>query len=507
MEGLTSNFHIFNSTKSSEDDISTVIKGISNSIFSVLLAPSVSEESSVSLAPLIVSLLGGPAESVSRKLDRRIRDYNLDLAKNIPESKKPGVDFKVQRPLVIVIDRSVDIGAMLSHHSAYNALVQDVLGVGGTGQRVSIPPGDSTSPSKDASTSRHHDLDARDWFWQSNRSILFPTVADNMDSALKDYLKEEEQVRGRGSTNPDAMSAEELRVAISVLPELAEKKRIIWAHRQICVALLDAIKKRTLADLIHLQSSSTLDPKKVLDILSSSNTSGPTAMDKMRLFLIFFMKNYTLNDNLMNFKPYEDVLKAGGCDMRPVEFCKKFCSFLGRSARIFEESSSFSPLAATINRVKSPISSTSTNQGDLLQRITGAGGLFGTMMMSSVRSLMTDTPQAVTPITRIIDAALESAVSGASTIPGRIGLIDPRNSNSEVSISGANPQRTAFDHIIIYLVGGTNYAEYNHVSDFIKHQKRVVPASISSSSSVRFTFGSTDFVSPEQFLTTLSEIN
>jgi len=117
------------------------------------------------------------------------------------------------------------------------------------------------------------------------------------------------------------LTAEELKIAISVLPELTERKRMIDSHLQLSTALLEEIKSRDLGNLFMLEQQITDQTKiSVIEVLRKKEIGN--VADKMRFFLIFYLSVSEIPKNDMI--EYEAVLKEVGCDMNALEYAKKY---------------------------------------------------------------------------------------------------------------------------------------------------------------------------------------
>merc|ERR1719189_2778978 len=85
--------------------------------------------------------------------------------------------------------------------------------------------------------------------------------------------------------------------AVSSLPQLLEKKRLIDQHTNIATAVLDKIKVRRLDVFFELEekimSGTTLD-KSIMEVLNDPENGSP--MDKLRLFLIYFLCTPAVSD-------------------------------------------------------------------------------------------------------------------------------------------------------------------------------------------------------------------
>ena len=86
--------------------------------------------------------------------------------------------------------------------------------------------------------------------------------------------------------------------AVSSLPALLEKKRLIDMHTSLATAILEQIKFRRLDAFFEVEEKimskqSNLD-KPLSDILEDPDAGTPE--DKMRLFIIYFLCSPTITD-------------------------------------------------------------------------------------------------------------------------------------------------------------------------------------------------------------------
>lgn len=120
------------------------------------------------------------------------------------------------------------------------------------------------------------------------------------------------------------MSAEQLKVAFGVLPELTARKQMIDMHIFISTALLDEIKRRDLGNFYMLeQSVSTQSKQALLQMLQRKDAGTP--QDKLRLYLVYFFT--TPEPPKDDLAEYEAALKDAGCDMHVLEATKRLKSF------------------------------------------------------------------------------------------------------------------------------------------------------------------------------------
>ncbi|GCB77376.1 hypothetical protein scyTo_0017592, partial [Scyliorhinus torazame] len=148
-----------------------------------------------------------------------------------------------------------------------------------------------------------YDLTAADNFWQRHKGSPFPEVAESVQQELESYRTQEDEVKhlksimGLEGEDDGAISmlsdnTAKLTSAVSSLPELLQKKRLIDLHTNLATAVLEHIKARKLDVYFEyeekLMSKSTLD-KSLLDMISDPD--GGTPEDKMRLFVISYISS------------------------------------------------------------------------------------------------------------------------------------------------------------------------------------------------------------------------
>jgi hypothetical protein len=85
-------------------------------------------------------------------------------------------------PVLLILDRNVDLVSMISHGWTYQALVSDCLEI--KLNRVVV-----THPQK-----RSYDLDSKDFFWAKNAPNPFPQVAEEIDTELNKYKQDAAEI-------------------------------------------------------------------------------------------------------------------------------------------------------------------------------------------------------------------------------------------------------------------------------------------------------------------------
>lgn len=479
-------FHALNSNQTTDVEIDGILDRVASSLFSVFLTMG-------GQPPLICASSKSAAEMVGRKLEKRMRSHMTNIQSSILGESTLGETSSLQRPLLVVLDRNFDLCTPLKHVSTYNALVHDVLGM--KLNRINV---------KTAEGPKAYDIDASDPIWLENAAALFPNAADNIDAALSKYRADMQQVtKNSGINNLDdlknggqggmTLTADELKVAINVLPELTERKRLIDCHLQLATAILEQLKVRNFGDLYLIEQDLTkLTKASVLATIRDPKQGN--ASDKLRFFLVYYLSP-TFAESDAGMLEYERALHDTGCDMSVLASAKKIRATNKMMSRVNVAS-------------VSPQSPPSGN--DYFSHIgSKATGVLGNLV-TGVRNLLPESTE--TPLTKQIDMALELATGVSSSSSHAtlfrsgthtavkpedvLTVIDPRAKPGSPPLS----RPTSFSHLIVFVVGGSNYSEYNHVEEWARKRAQQQQLSMTA------TFGTTDLVTGEEFLAQMGRL-
>ena len=350
----------------------------------------------------------------------------------------------------------MDLATPLHHTWTYQALAHDVLQY----HLNSVSISESTTSDMHAGVqakqkTRKCDLDNKDTFWVTNKGSPFPQVAERIQQELEEYRSKEEDIKRMksdmgmdGNVNEtDAAlgmhlsdNTQRLTTAVSSLPALLEKKRLIDMHTSLATAMLDQIKLRKLDIFFELEekilSRQALD-RSLMQIFEDPDAGTPE--DKTRLFLIYYLCTPNISDSQID--EYAKTLQDMGCDLAPLQYLRRWKS---------------------LNQM-------TNNSGTPDYGASGGGtiksvSMFTNLMAQSSKFVMEGVKNLVVkrhnlPVTKIVEELMEVK---QGQYQEEYRYFDPKILRGQENIPRA---KNPFQESIVFMVGGGNYIEYQNLMD------------------------------------------
>ncbi|XP_031558433.1 sec1 family domain-containing protein 1-like [Actinia tenebrosa] len=473
-------YYAINRPDAKDTDIENLRDSIVDSLFCLL--------ASLGTVPIIRCPKGNAAEMVAEGLDKKLRENLRDSRNSLFTTDIPSGQISFHRPVLVILDRNMDLCTPLHHTWTYQALAHDVLDLHLNRVTVRETPPTVNEEHPDAHH-RHpkqvkvktYDLHTTDKFWATHKGSPFPTVAESIQKELDEYRQSEEEVKrlkhvmGMDNSNEEAMtellndSTAKLTSAVSSLPELLEKKKVIDMHTNIATALLDQIKTRKLDIYFEteekIMSKTTLD-KSILEIIQDPDAG--SAEDKLRLFIIYFVSGPNMSP--AEFDQYASALIAVGVDSAALSYIKKWKAFTKITT--------------------APVQSGGGGQNTysaMFSRIMSSGSQF---VMEGVKNLVVGNKNL--PVTRMLDALMDNK-SNPEVEDFR--YFDPKMLRVTDSMSIPR-NKTPFQEAIVFMVGGGNFIEYQNLMDYSKR----------NSGTKKIIYGASEVINATQFLKQLTRL-
>ena len=493
-----------NDEKTTKEYVDSIVSGL----FSVLVT--------LGTLPIIRAQKGGAAEAISAALDAKLRE-NLSLFQNASLSSRA---FSFRRPLLLMLDRDFDFNTMFHHTWTYQALIHDCMQL-----KLNQLTLDNETEEVGKQPKKRKVLPLNkesDFFWEDNAGHPFPTVADAIQTALTKYREDVEQINRKASAESSngiggeiqSMGTSQLAASIMSLPELSKRKEMIDVHTNIATELLNNINKRCLDAFFELESeiinesfrsSSSTTPetykvimmellKGVRELPNGEKRGEGTAMDRLRLFLIYYsVFGYTLAEK--EVAEVRGILHGVGADTAAIAYIGKLRGY--RHELVQEPTLSVS---GSLNTAKlKGLMTNVMNRG--YRSIANAAQNASKLVVEEKRRH---------PVARTLEIFMNEKARGGADGSARLILdsyllFDPKTAPmSTTSLTDVNEKHstykrmkdTVFSDAIVFTVGGGNYVEYENCKQI----------NSSSRSLKNILYGTTEMVTPDSFLTQLTEV-
>ncbi|KNC48746.1 syntaxin-binding protein 1 [Thecamonas trahens ATCC 50062] len=213
-----------------------------------------------------------------------VEQVNADKAAPLFASGGQGV----AAPVILIVDRSVDVLAPLLHELTYQAMCYDLLPLDGAKYEYKYTDGSGAKQSKTVL------LDESDPLWISLRHMHIKDAIDWVQAQFADFLRSNRAAQARGQRMD---SLRDMSAAIRALPQYQELLSKYALHIQVCQDNLAVFNERNLEAVIGVEQDMALgedaNGQPVSEVMSALlpllQDPAISIHDKKRLLLIYII--------------------------------------------------------------------------------------------------------------------------------------------------------------------------------------------------------------------------
>ncbi|CEP61443.1 syntaxin-binding protein LALA0_S03e02982g [Lachancea lanzarotensis] len=475
-------FRQLNDPNSTENAINSLCETIANGLYDAIMT--------VNSIPIIRAPKGGSAEIVARILEGKLRDYVINTRAN-----SASVSHSLERFVLVILDRNIDLASMFAHSWIYQSLVFDVFKL--ARNTITIP----TETKEGQEKEKKMDLDPKDFFWSANAHLPFPDAVENVEAALAAYKAEAEEITRKSgvselsdldpSAGNDTLNIQE---AVNKLPELTSRKSVIDTHMSVLASLLSQLESRGLDAFFEIEQGqdSPKSRQRFMETLKDGKTNN--LEDKLRTFILLYLTSTT--DLPQSFiKEVEDYFKGQDYDIRALSYIYKSKGLMKMSALSLQnkslESNGTGKNKASGTNSSVLLSGLSNKLYGLTEgKIQGGVG----SLISGIKNFLPE--KKTIPVTNVVEAVMDPLNSSQKNLETTDDYLyfDPkmvRGSHSK------KPKRQSYTKSIVFVVGGGNYLEYQNLQEWAHSQQANTKSVI---------YGSTAIVTPANFVDEMASL-
>lgn len=458
--------------------------------------------------PIIRCARNGAPEMVARKLNQLIAEH--------PSSSH---GYHGSRPLLVILDRNMDLITPIQHSSTYQALIDDLLTHNANRVEFTMnPEGGRRAQVK------KFDLDADlDPFYSKHKFQPFPEAIEANGTELQDVTSREMAIRSKTggesappSGDPNAVSgASELASAVDSLPKLLEQKKQLEMHTSILQAVMNEVAARDVPQFFELEAALASgqykndSAKAKAEVLSLvTDPSKGNVEDKIRLLIVFCLATTVPGSDItMVSEKMAESLESKGLSVNEKQGGKN-SSNGGHGTLTKEDREKLEKGLKAVAYLKNlrsmqMIPSLSDAVGD---DFVSNGGTSSDLLSSFMSRATNQASGLLAKATEKVSSMLGKIVKHHSTrVVENLCEMKPNTEDDEYlyldpKIKGdvdvkllRNMTRAPYREVITFVIGGGCYSEYQNLQ-MIANERRNV------------TYGSTELVSPCEFLGQLGKL-
>ncbi|RHY97155.1 hypothetical protein DYB26_007776 [Aphanomyces astaci] len=306
---------------------------------------------------------------------------------------------------------------------------------------------------------KSHDLDVQaDKFFSATAGLLFPDAIASHEEELKVVLKKEKDISAKAGGGGN--STKELAAAVDTLPALLEMKKTLEVHTNVFQATMDAVTTRQVPEFSMLEQrlieGFNVPAAEVVALLSEKGN----AEDKVRLLMIYYL---TTGASSREIAEFEAILRPPGSSTTgPLAAFDSAWKFIKQHTSLQKHASvgsSFSDSAPNNNATAAAKLKGLAN--NWAGSFAGQAQGWLTQAAEQFKNFLPENKKL--QVTRVADAISELR---PNTEDESYLYLDPK---IKAGGGGQVPrQRTPFRDVIVFVIGGGNYNEYQNLQAYAK---------------------------------------
>lgn len=281
------------------------------------------------VVPIIRCPRGDSAEHVATLLDAKLREH-LSSVGNLLDGSGGGVS----RPVLLLVDRNIDLSVMVSHSWSYQALIHDLLSYKLNRVKIEVENDALTAKPSEANKKvvKSFNLESTEKFWAEHTSMPITTVIADIQAGVNEVGQKKKLHESRTSSvehDQDAQnvmrSTKSMSEYVAALPEIEERTRVLDIHTKIATVLLQNIRDRQIDKFFAQEETIMTKPalQHKRDVMALITAELGTPEDKLRLFLIYFLsKRHEIDRN--EIAEFEEALSKQGVNIAPLAYIKQY---------------------------------------------------------------------------------------------------------------------------------------------------------------------------------------
>ena len=468
---------------------------------------------------------------VARKLNKLITEHPTLIR------SKDGRHQTHHRPVLVIMDRNMDLITPIQHASTYQALIDDVLEHKANRIEFNLKPDENATAGRRRAppvVRKKFDVDPDvDPFYSRHKFNPFPEAIESNGAELEDVTVKESQIRSKTVGNKDEAAAaaaaaaggggdsSELATAVESLPILLERKKKLEVHTSILQAAMNEVAARDVPQFYEMEIAFATgtyknDPGKAMkDVIElvSDPTKG-NVNDKVRLVIV-----YALSNGVGGTSDIDEVAHA----MREALETKGSAVSGGDNAGAGANDGGAGPTHGTLTKEdrihldmglraieylkKLRSMNMIATMSDMMEVSSGASASSGSDMLSSFMTRgLTQATGLLAKATDKLGTMLGKIHKHRSTIvvenicemrpnteDDEYLYLDPRVKGDVDVAALRNATRAPVREAIAFMIGGGCYGEYQNLQMVADERRNV-------------TYGSTEIVDPCTFLNHLAKL-